>query len=167
MVPLKALPKPQERLLIWRSRGWPHLFSFPLQAWDDSPSCPAQPNPGASPGLLHASHASWSALPLSWSPSGWFLSCFIVCSFSHVINIFQVANIQFSFFIPDSKRWTWILCSLECTHMNQMQTAGEDGVILPTKQSIQSQCSRVMGLKDKFSQFRNHFTEYCFSGCWF
>lgn len=46
--------------------------------------------------------------------------------------------------------------------MNQIQTSGEDGVILPTKQSIQSQCSRVMGLKDKFSQFRNHFTEYCF-----
>lgn len=46
--------------------------------------------------------------------------------------------------------------------MNQIQTSGEDGVALPTKQSIQSQCSRMMGLKDKFSQFRNHFTEYCF-----
>lgn len=46
--------------------------------------------------------------------------------------------------------------------MNQIQTSGEDAGILPTKKSIQAQCSRVIGLKDKFSQFRNHFTEYCF-----
>lgn len=46
--------------------------------------------------------------------------------------------------------------------MNQIQTSGEDAGILATKQSIQAQCSRVIGLRDKFSQFRNHFTEYCF-----
>lgn len=38
----------------------------------------------------------------------------------------------------------------------------EKGVILPTQQSIQSLRSMRLGLRDEVSQFRNHFTEYCF-----
>lgn len=134
---------------------------FPSSSLKWLSQLPCQPRPWSSPGLPVFLLLPWKALSLSWSPSGWFLSCFIICSFSHDVNIFQVANMQICLFIPDSKRWTWILCSLEYTHMNQIQTS-EEGVILPTKQSIQSQCSSVIGLKDKFSQFRNHFTEYCF-----
>ena len=69
--------KPQERLFIWRSRGWPHLSSFPLKLrWLSQLPCPAQP---------------WG---LSWAPPCF--SCVMVSSVLVLVTFWMVFVLFYS-----------------------------------------------------------------------
>ena len=142
--------------------------TFPLSLVKHEVMLRAAPaHPWSSPGFLHLSPAVMARLLIVLVTLWCFIACFIVCCFSLVTNIFQVAQIHTCPFIPDSKRWTWVLCSLECTHMNQIQTFGEDGLTLSTQQSLWSLCSWMIGLKTNFNSSEIISQNIASMWCWF